>query len=195
MSPILGIWASANQSQFISTTAFESISTVTVGAGGTSTVTFSSIPSTYTHLQLRVFAQTNRGTYGRDGFIMRFNSDSGSNYSYHYLVGDGSTIGAGGASSQSQMRTPEVTSTTAGSTTFGGFIMDILDYSNVSKNKTVRMLGGGDHNGTIAGLGAQVELSSGGWYSTSAISSITLSPNVGTSISQYSKFALYGIKG
>jgi hypothetical protein len=176
-------------------TSFESIATQTVGSGGVSSVTLSSIPSTYTHLQVRIFAQTNRSTYGRDGFIMRINSDTGSNYSYHYLVGDGASSGGGGASSQTSIRTPEVTTTTAGSNIFGTFIVDILDYANTSKNKTARMSGGGDHNGTVASLGGQLELSSGAWYSTTAINSISFAPNVGTSISQGSQFALYGIKG
>ena len=174
---------------------FESIQTVTVASGGSSTITFSSIPSTYQHLQLRVFGQTNRGTYGRDAFVLRFNSDSGANYSFHYLVGDGGTPGSSGDPNETKIITPEVTTTTAGASIFGGFVTDILDYANTSKYKTVRMIGGGDHNGTVASLGAQTSLRSGSWRSTSAVSTITLTPSIGTSISQYSHFALYGMKG
>jgi hypothetical protein len=167
---------------------------VTVSAGGSSSVILSGIPSDYAHLQVRVFAQTNRTVYGRDSLHLRANSDSGSSYSYHYLIGDGATTGSGGSTSQDKIRTPEIGTTTAGSNIFGAFIVDILDYSSTSKNKTVRMIGGGDHNGTVAGLGAQIEVSSGAWYSTSAITSLTFTPAIGSSITQYSSFALYGIK-
>ena len=175
--------------------AYDSITTSTVGSGGVASVTFSSIPATYTHLQVRYFAQTNRATYGRDAIYLRFNSDSATNYSYHTLAGDGGTAYSGAAGTQDKMLLPEVTTTTAGASIFGGGIIDIMDYKNTSKYKTVRSIGGGDHNGTVASLGAEVSLRSGAWYSTSAINSITFYPTSGSTISQYSKFALYGIKG
>jgi hypothetical protein len=174
---------------------YDSIATTTVDAGGASSVTFSSIPSTYTHLQVRILAQTNRTTFGRDGFNMRINSDSGANYSSHFLTGDGASAGAAAVTSGTAITTPEVTTSTAGANIFGAFIVDILDYANTTKNTTARLLGGGDHNGVVNGLGAQVSLRSGAWYSTSAVTSLTFTPSVGTTISQYSSFALYGIKG
>jgi hypothetical protein len=175
--------------------AYDSIATATVASGGAASVTISSIPSTYTHLQVRILGQTNRGTYGRDALYFRLNSDSGANYSYHYLAGDGSAVFAVPAATQDKAFLPELTTTTAGTNIFGGAIVDILDYANTSKNKTVRSLGGGDHNGTVASLGAQVQINSGAWYSTNAVNSITFYPVSGTLISQYSQFALYGIKG
>jgi hypothetical protein len=177
-------------------TSYDSIATATVGSGGAASVTISSIPSTYTHLQVRILGQTNRGTYGRDGLYFRLNSDSGANYSYHYVAADGSgsafPISAAG---QDKAFLPEVTTSTAGANIFGNMVLDILDYANTSKNKTIRSLGGGDHNGTVATLGAQVSLNSGAWYSASVVNSITFYPISGTLISQYSQFALYGIRG
>ena len=175
--------------------AYDSITTSTVGGGGVASVTFSSIPATYTHLQVRYFAQTNRATYGRDGIWIRFNSDSASNYSDHYLTGDGSTADAGANINADRIYLPEVLTSTAGANFFGSGIVDVLDYVNTSKYKTTRSIGGGDHNGTVNSIGAQVSLRSGAWRSTSAINSITFYPGSGTTISQYSKFALYGIKG
>ena len=71
---------------------YESISTVTVGAGGTSSISFSSIPSTYKHLQIRFIGTcTVSGEYSQ-AVYMRVNSDTGSNYSRHSLGGNGSTI-------------------------------------------------------------------------------------------------------
>lgn len=193
MTPILGVIASANQGQFISYSAFESIATVTVGAGGSSSVTISSIPSTYTHLQLRVFAQTNRVTYGRDYVFLRFNGDTGTNYAWHQMTGDGSTTVSSGNASQNQGIFAEIGTSTGGA--FGVGITDILDYANTSKYKTARTLGGGDHSGTIGGFGGTVTPTSSLWQSTSAISSLTLYPSSGTAFTQYSSFALYGIKG
>jgi hypothetical protein len=64
---------------------FESIATTTVGAGGATTITFSSIPATYQHLQIRVLARTNRSA-GVDIMSMRMNGDTGNNYSDHLVV-------------------------------------------------------------------------------------------------------------
>lgn len=71
--------------------AFESIATSVVGSGGVSSVTFSSIPAGYKHLQLRGMGQTNRGTYGIDELGIRFNGDTASNYSAHMVLGDGAS--------------------------------------------------------------------------------------------------------
>ena len=65
---------------------FESIATTTVGSGGIADVTFSSIPATYTHLQLRGIARTNRADSNQDAVVVRFNSDTGNNYSRHSQI-------------------------------------------------------------------------------------------------------------
>jgi len=176
--------------------SFESISTVTVGSGGTGTITFSSIPSTYKHLQLRVFAQTDRGTYGIDEARMRFNSDTGSNYSAHRTFGDGATTSSSADTTQTGFL---VGSGGLGTTTGGQFginIIDILDYASTSKYKTTRSLTGTDHNGLVGGIGARVGPNGSLWMNSgSAISSITLIPGNSSNFTQYSSFALYGIKG
>jgi hypothetical protein len=168
---------------------------VQVGSGGSSTVSFTSIPATYTHLQIRAIAQTNRGTYGRDLLGLQINSDTGANYSWHALNGDGTSAGAGGFGSVNELRAGSAGTTTAGSQFFGATIIDILDYKNTSKYKTVRNLGGNDVNGTVGGAGGEVILLSGNWSNTNAITSLTFYPISGSTFSQYSSFALYGIKG
>jgi hypothetical protein len=177
--------------------AYESISTVTVGAGGASTVTFSSIPSTYQHLQIRVFVQTNRGTFCRDNLKVIFNADSGANYADHEIYGDGASVGAGATTSATSMSIGTVgTSAVLSSLLFGGRIIDVIDYANASKYKTVRSIGGVDMNGTgVSGIGGLVDFKSGLWQSSTAINSMTFTTGVGTSFNQYSSFALYGIKG
>lgn len=189
--PIFGITASSNMS--IKLTDFYQIATTTLGSAQ-SNITFSNIPADYTHLQLRCMLQTNRGTYGRDTTLMQLNSDTGSNYSYHNLGGDGSSTYAGGVASSSFIALPQVSTSTAGADYFGVIIIDILDYKDTTKYKTIRAIGGGDHNGTIATLGGTVSINSGNWRSTNAITSIKIYPDQGTNFSADSSIQLYGVK-
>ena len=187
MSPILGIYASSATPSHIVTNSYESISTVTVGAGGSSSVSFTSIPSTYTHLQIRIIAKNTTAGSGFENCQMRFNSDSGSNYTGHSLYGTGAS--AGSSANTSQTAFPDaVRAAIASNNGWGVNIIDILDYANTNKYKTMRSLGGGDNNDT----NGIIRLSSGVWMSTSAINAISF-PN--STYSQYSTFALYGIKG
>ena len=183
MSPILGIWASAEQNAFAS--SYESIATTTVGAGGVSSVTFSSIPSTYTHLQIRGIVKT--ATVASLAFT--FNSDTGSNYSIHSLTGNGASVSANNATPIGTIRILRSEGVSATANIFSGFVLDVLDYANTNKNKTTRSLAGTDLNGN-----GSVSLESGAWYNTSAVSSITFTSASAYTISQYSSFALYGIK-
>jgi hypothetical protein len=195
MSPILGIYASQISGHlFAPSGSYDSIATTTVGAGGVSSVSFTSIPSTYTHLQLRILGQTNRATYGIEELKMTFNGDTTTSYRNHNLYGDGSSAFASTNSTPSILLGDGMFGTSTGGT-FGGGVLDILDYANTNKNTTTRLLAGVDINGTIAGYGGRVGLSSGLWPNTAAITSINIAPNNGSLITQYSSFALYGIRG
>ena len=169
-------------------TAYESIATVSVGSGGTSPIAFTSIPSTFKHLQLRGIARTSSA----ERINLTFNGDTASNYSMHRLVGNGSTASASAQTSQAAIWVGsgyDGVSQTAD--TFTAFIIDILDYTSTTKTKTLRALDGLDKNGS-----GGIELSSGGWFKTpEAITSISMSIQSGTSFAQYTQFALYGIKG
>ncbi len=174
-----------------STNSYESISTVTVGAGGSSSITFSSIATTWTHLQIRAISRTDRGDTN-DFMTVRFNSDSSTNYSYHSLYGNGSSAGAADTGTSTGTPWSGVTAgANAGSSMFGAVIWDILDYKDTNKYKTLRLLSGTDQNGTTGRLYFQSNL----WRSTAAISTVTIIPTFGTNFVQYSSFALYGIKG
>lgn len=169
--------------------AFESIAT-TVITSDTASVTFSSIPQTYKHLQLRMFAKTDRGDTD-DVTLVQFNGDTAANYSYHYVRGNGTAASSGGAASTSYIYLNYASSgNSSASNIFGSCVVDILDYTNTNKYKTTRSLQGFDLNGQ-----GWVYLSSGNWRSTSAITSIVLDQQYGTNWKQYSHFALYGIKG
>jgi hypothetical protein len=181
----------------VDTGAMFPLQVVTVGAAGASEINFTNIPTTgYEHLQIRAFAQSNRGTYGNDDCWIRVGNgsvDTGSNYAYHILSGDGSTASAGAGSSQS--RGYFGYAGTGVSSTFGAGIVDVLDYANTNKTKTIRVLNGQDQNGLVASYGGAVIFTSSLWNSTSAITHIRIYPNVGTQFNQYSQFALYGVKG
>ena len=171
-----------------STNSYESIATVTVGAGGSSSVTFSSIPSTYKHLQIRMMVRE-AGTGANGSYVgMRFNSDTSSNYTMHRLLGDGSSASAAAYVSQNTNYLERVASASQGSNVFGVIVVDILDYTNTNKYKTSRNLGGWDSNGS-----GWLTFNSNLWSSTSAITQIDLGIDTGN-FQQYSSFALYGVK-
>jgi hypothetical protein len=180
--PILGIIASQNYPRI--TSSYESIATVTVGSGGTSTISFTSIPATFTHLQLRIFARDT--TAANQSMAVTFNSDTGSNYSSHRLYGSGSGVGADAQPNASLMLLGVYTND---GDNFSPTVADILDYANTNKYKTLRTLSGWDNNSS-----GRLFCMSGSWRSTSAVTAITITPET-HAFTQYSSFALYGIKG
>jgi hypothetical protein len=167
--------------------SYESIATVTVGAGGTSTVSFTSIPSTYQHLQIRAFSLNDSGN---DYLCVKFNSDTTStNYRQHYILGDGSSTGAG--STQSGVNGVRTYTTYGPNNYFTAGVIDIVDYANTNKYKTVKSLSGFDTNNTDGGI---VWFTSSLWMSSTAINRIDLFSQA-ANFKQYSSFALYGIRG
>jgi hypothetical protein len=170
------------------TNSYESIETVLVGSGGQSTISFTVIPATYKHLQIRAIGKTNRASW-IDDVTLRFNSDTGSNYAWHSLAGDGSSASAGAASTTNRIIVGSMAGNSV-SNTFGAGVIDILDYANTSKNKTVRSLVAVEDN-----TNGYLPFNSGLWQNTAAITTITLAPNTGTLFNQHTQFALYGIKG
>ena len=166
--------------------SFESIATAT-GTGSSGTITFNSIPNTYQHLQirLRAFASSEN-----PAMYMRLNSDSGTNYSWHYLYGDGTSAGSQGNFNDTEIQFADwgVMSNATYPTVA---IIDLINYASTSKYKTIRTFVGTDKNNTAA---QGIELDSGLWRSTSAVSSISLTVS-GANFTSSSTFALYGIKG
>jgi len=176
-----------DQSSVIITNSYESIQTVTVGAGGSSSISFTSIPSTYKHLQIRAFCKSTTTGSNVTSIYGQFNSDTSSNYARHFINGSGSAAGANGSASQTSMFFGTGIETTPN--VFAANIIDILDYANTNKYKTTRSSSGVDANGS-----GFVQFMSGLWINTAAITSITILPNA-DNFAQYSHFALYGIKG
>lgn len=187
MAPILGIYASQITGHLVPPPAagsYDSISTVTVTSGSPTTVTFSSIPSTYKHLQIRATAM--KGTT-LDWVNMTLNSDTGNNYPSHRLYGNGTAANASGNAAQGSSLTMIANSS---STIPAAGVIDFLDYANTSKYKTIRSLTGFDNAGS-----GEIYITSASWMSLSAINSITFSCLSGSGFVNNTKFALYGIKG
>lgn len=178
--PILGIIASQNYPRV--TTSYESIATAT-GNGSSGTITFSSIPSTYQHLQIRLQVIASGG----GGQAIRFNSDTGNNYARHNFGGNGSSVFASGTASTNMIFIGD----DAAATNPSLMIIDVHDYASTTKNKTVRSFFGHDRNGA-----GSVYLYSGLWMNTSAITSLSLGQGIFGGIFDTGTVAsLYGIKG
>lgn len=175
----------------VAPSSYESIATVTVGSGGASSIDFNSIPSSYTHLQVRYIGRESRAV-ALDALRINFNGSTASEYRQHLIYGDGSTAGAANNGSlTATIEIGDLTGASAGANIFAAGVFDILDYANTNKNKTIRSLTGQDLNGS--GL---LVFWSGLWVNTTAINSITLrTAQAGNNFVQYSSFALYGIKG
>jgi len=189
--PILGILASSRPAIAAADTgAMFPLQVVTVGAAGASSITFSNIPNTYEHLQIRGIVRKAFSS-GTTALKANFNSDTGMNYTNHQLYGNGSSAGADGNATGTYSNMPYFAIATQQSdTAYGAFVVDILDYRNTNKYKTIRSLAGYETNSV-----GFINLASSLWLSTSAITSITLATYASGNIDQYSQFALYGVKG
>ena len=157
------------------TGTYSLINSTTLGSDQSS-VTFSSIPATFTDLVLVVAGVTTSGT---EAAAVRFNGDTGSNYSRTVLYGTGS--------SALSLRNSNITDSGLGvldSASQGNNIYHFMDYSNSTTYKTFLARGNVASEQTRASVGL--------WRSTSAITSITVL--VGTSFASGCTFKLYGIE-
>ncbi len=168
--------------------AYELISTA-YGTGSSGTITFSSIPSTYKHLQVRWVA--NCGTGGSELLRMRMNGDTASNYVAHHIEANGTAVSSYWTGAADHILIAELAATSTGPDYFSSGVTDILDFASPSKFKTTRTL-----YGKVPSSGVKlITLRSGLWRSATATSSIELSSAYGGNFASTSRFSLYGIKG
>lgn len=146
-------------------------------------VEFTNIPQTYTHLQIRGFGIS--GTTPR--IYIQYNSDTSSNYTYHFVQGSGNSSSASSTSGSNQTENWLFVNGFIGANNPAPFIVDVLDYKNANKFKTIRSLEGNDNNSA-----GYIALASGLWRSTNAITSIKIYVSTGT-FSANSTFSLYGV--
>lgn len=183
------------------TSSFDSLGSVYVSTA-TSTITFSSIPQTYQHLQIRHIARnTNASTSGN--MYMRFNGDTGNNYVSHRLEGYNTGVGSGGGTTQAAFTVAGLmTGASSISGAYGMGVLDILDYTNTSKHKTIKTISGYDNNGNGSAGNDQgyINVNSGVWFkagsgvTSDAVTSITITINGGGNFDVYTQFSLYGVK-
>lgn len=177
--------AASNSVTPAAATSFDSIQTI-LPNGGSSTNTFSSIPQTYKHLQLRI---SGRDVGGNGEFAMYLNNDTTStNYWSHYMYGDGASQYAG--NSNQQLR-PSMPYSSITASVFSVIIIDIFDYTDTNKKKEMRMFSGYDSAGGTGFAGITECL----WNNTSAVNRIDCNVIGGTNWASGSVLALYGIKG
>jgi hypothetical protein len=169
-----------------SSASYESIATWT-GTSAT-TVTFSSIPSTYSHLQLAYFYLPT-GVTAYDDAYLRFNGDSGTNYTFHQIAGDGSNPRSQSGTYTAIFPQPANTNSPV---TFTVGTLDIYNYATTGRNRTMISNGGFEKNGS-----GDAEARHFAWLNTAnAISSITVVFQTGgIAFDTRSHWALYGIKG
>ena len=170
--------------------SFESITSV-AGSNATS-INFTSIPSTYSHLQFRFIAQ-NTDTTNNTPFDMQINAATGAVYSWHQLIGTGgsTSLDSGANKNWIEFGSILVPGGSNQDTVCVG-IIDIHNYASTTMYKTVRFIGGRERNG----IQSQIFISSGLYQATTAISSVKfLSSDNTYSFGTKSSIALYGIKG
>ena len=168
--------------------AYDLLETTTL-ASSASSVTFSGLGSysDYAHLQIRYVVRGAEASSSKDHFI-NLNGDTGSNYSYHTLRVNLPNVVSQGYGNQSNYFIGAVAADDVGTGIFSPGIVDVLDFASSSKNTTLKTLGGNvSSNNTVY-------LSSGGYFSTNAITSIAFSLNSGDYLTG-TRFSLYGIKG
>lgn len=157
-----------------------------------SNITFSSIPQTFTHLQVRCFAKSSRSDIlvAANLINVQFNDDTAANYVVHRLRGSGSSAESSASTSNAYVEFGNIPGSFSSETNmFGSSVTDILDYTNTNKNKVTRTIGGFDRNGD-----GYVGLLSGLWLSTAAINKIVIRFDAyGNPLAAGSRFDLYGI--
>lgn len=153
--------------------------------GSSQSVTFASIPNTFTHLQLRIVANANLATRYN---LVRVNGNT-SNYKSHVLYGDGSSVNSDAPSAGTGAFVGGYYDVPSSTNHFGAAIVDILDYANTSKFKTFKSLSGVPSSAPIIGL------NSGAYLLTTAVTSVSVTCSGGGYYTNGSRFSLYGIKG
>lgn len=160
------------------------------GTGSSGTITFSSIPGTYKHLQIRAMGRTDEAATTATNIFIQLNGTTSSSYAYHRFRGDGTNVTASGGASQTFAYPTDFTAAGSTANVMGVFIADILDYTNSSTNKTLRFFGGMDQNAVATGY---VNINSSLYNTTGAITSIKIYASSGN-FTTSSTFELYGIK-
>jgi hypothetical protein len=180
-----------DQSTVISYNSYESIATVTIGSPAAN-ITFSSIPQTYVHLQVRAIMRADAAG-ASSGMYLFINGDSGANYSSHRIYANQSSVNYNsnaGATPPNSLGIGSGTGATSPANIFGANLIDILDYTNANKNTTIKSVNGSEQNNAND---SYFLTNTYAWNNTAAVTSLQFTSN-GTAFSTGTTFALYGLK-
>lgn len=184
----IGVLAQAGAGGGAGPAAFDLLQTTILSTTATS-VTFSNLGNytDYKHLQIRGTGRTDDGNI----LYLRMNGDTSQAYSRHQLTANGSSVSSSNSAPSNHIIGCFALANNGNTTNiFSGFVLDILDFSNVNKFKTIRSLGG---NVQAVNFNTALGLFSGVWRNTNAITSLTISNSGGNYVSG-TRFSLYGIK-
>lgn len=171
-------------------TTYKAIATVTVGAGGTSSIDFSAIPSTYTDLVLAISARTNKSGTSSDLYV-QFNGVTTATYSFRRLYGDsGNAVSDSLTNNASGGFVGLADGSTATSSTFGNVSVYIPNYTGSNAKSWSADAVMENNATTLTYLGIYAGL----WSGTNAITSISIKEYNGNNFVQYTTATLYGIK-
>jgi hypothetical protein len=181
----LGIFSAAGAGGVVAGSDYDLITTTILGST-TYSVTFdTSALSAYKHLQIRYTA---RSTDDSQTLFATFNGVTGTSYAAHRLFGNGSSMTSDAFTSRANLFVGTNGTSNNAANSFGAGVIDILDFSSTTKNTTTRVLAGN------SGTTATVQLQSGLFNNTAAITSMTIFGNTGNLVAG-TRFSLYGIKG
>ena len=148
----------------------------------TATITFSDIPQTYDHLELSIYARSNRASSVDDMFVY-FNGDTtAGNYSAQRLSGTSGTVSASTSATEPSITTIAAANATANE--FSAGCITIYNYTKTDRHK---------HHLASVGTPSRTTLNSNRWASTAAITSITLDPVSGSNFLTGTTIELRGI--
>ena len=160
---------------------------IVVPSAGASSITFTSIPQSYTDLVVKLSTRTNQGS-GPDYVYLQFNGNtSTSNYQGIFLRGNGSTVASSSNTAEGKIRAAITTTSGETASTFSNCEIYIPNYTS-SNNKSTSSDWVPENNATATFMG----ITAGLWTQTSAITSINLALSSGSFV-QYSTFYLYGV--
>ena len=163
---------------------FIKIQTVTVGSGGAASISFTSIPQTYTDLKLVHSIRVNRSGANADNVSLGFNSQI-TNFTAEFVYGNGASAVSGTDNRNAGL----VPATTATASVFGNNEIYIPNYTSAN-HKHYSVEGVSENDATTA----YIVMTKGVWADTAAITGITLTSQNGTGFDEFSSATLYGIK-
>jgi hypothetical protein len=167
---------------------YEAIASTVVVGSSVPHITFSSIPNTYKHLQIRGLVRTTQNSV-QNGCAFQLNGDTGSNYAWNQFYTSSGGTPTAESYQDNVLRLGELPSANAPAGVFGFVILDIYDYTSTDKYTTCHESGGSDRNGT-GFLGTNY----GVWRNTAVVNSVKLFES-SSNWAVGSMFSLYGIKG